>query len=420
MAVSLAVTGVSRTRIMGIASFWIELTARDDVWALLSIPLVAAVVTWVHVWMAMQLLFWPLEFMGKAPWWGWQGIVPRKARKMATVVVDNSLGKLGSVNEFFTEMGPRQIAIHAAHAISTRAEDFTDDLMNEQSPVLWSNLPMMIKRRVYAHVRQQIPSVMDALLMRLHQHIDELVDIDALIVKLLTQDKALLVRMFKDVGQTEIRFVIRISFWIGLFFGLIQMVLWYFVPWRHGLPLYAAALGLLTNWIALNLIFRPLNPVKIGPWVLQGLFLKRQALVVERYAHLVTTEVITVGNITREIFSGGQAERAQALIRQSIGPLVESMVIRIAMGPFGYAQLQRAMVPKIAQWLIPPLSERAFNDERGRVLESILARRMKALAPTDFQALLRPAFQEDEWIFLVLGALTGLLAGGVQMLVGFH
>ncbi|HET6787972.1 MAG TPA: hypothetical protein VFH49_08435, partial [Aquabacterium sp.] len=273
---------------------------------------------------------------------------------------------------------------------------------------------------VYAHVRQQIPSVMEALLMRLHQHIDELVDIDALIVKLLTQDKALLVRMFKDVGQTEIRFVIRISFWIGLFFGLIQMVLWYFVPWRHGLPLYAAALGLLTNWIALNLIFRPLNPVKIGPWVLQGLFLKRQALVVDRYAHLVTTEVITVGNITREIFSGGQAERAQALIRQSIGPLVESMVIRIAMGPFGYAQLQRAMVPKIAQWLIPPLSERAFNDERGRVLESILARRMKALAPTDFQALLRPAFQEDEWIFLVLGALTGLLAGGVQMLVGFH
>lgn len=405
---------------MGIASFWIELTARDDLWALLSIPLVAAIVTWVHVWMAMQLLFWPLEFMGKAPWWGWQGIVPRKARKMATVVVENSMRKLGSVNEFFTEMGPHQIAIHAANAISARAEDFTDDLMNEQSPVLWANLPMMLKRRVYAHVRQQIPSVMEALLRRLHQHIDELVDIDALIVKLLTQDKALLVRMFKDVGQTEISFVIRISFWIGLFFGLVQMVLWYFVPWRHGLPLYAAALGLLTNWIALNLIFRPLNPVKIGPWVLQGLFLKRQALVVDRYAQLVTTEVITVGNITREIFSGGQAERAQALIRQSIGPLVDSMVVRIAMGPFGYAQLQRAMAPKIAQWLIPPLSERAFNNERGRILESILARRMKALAPTDFQALLRPAFQEDEWIFLVLGAITGLLAGGVQMLVGFH
>jgi uncharacterized membrane protein YheB (UPF0754 family) len=405
---------------MGIASFWIDLTARPDVWALASIPVIAAVVTWVHVWMAMQLLFWPLEFIGKAPWWGWQGIVPRKARKMAGIISANSLGKLGSVNEFFTEMGPHKIAVHAANAISARAEEFTDELMNEQSPVLWANLPMMFKRRVYAHVRQQIPAVMEALLVQLHRHIDELVDIDALIVKLLTQDKALLVRMFKDVGQTEISFVVRISFWVGLFFGIVQMVLWYFVPWRYGLPLYAAALGLVTNWIALNLIFRPLNPVKIGPWQLQGLFLKRQPLVVDRYARLVTTEVITVGHITRDIFQGGKAERGQTLIRQSIGPLVDSMGVRLAMGPFGYAQLQRAMAPKIAQWLIPPLSEPAFNRERGRVLEAILARRMKALAPADFQALLRPAFQEDEWVFLLLGALTGLLAGGMQMLFGFH
>ena len=33
--------------------------------------------------------------------------------------------------------------------------------------------------------------------------------------------------------------------------------------------------------------------------------------------------------------------------------------------------------------------------------------------------LLRPAFQEDEWILLVLGAVTGLIAGWLQLIVGF-
>ncbi len=36
-----------------------------------------------------------------------------------------------------------------------------------------------------------------------------------------------------------------------------------------------------------------------------------------------------------------------------------------------------------------------------------------------FQDLLRPAFQEDEWIFLVLGAVTGLIAGSIQLTLGF-
>ena len=405
---------------LDISSFWTDLSTRDDLWALLSIPLVAAVVTWAHVWMAMVLLFHPLEFVGKPPLLGWQGVVPRKARKMASVVVSNSLSQLGTVQEFFTELGPHQIALHAAQSIAERTEEFTDDLMNSHSPVLWSNLPQFIKQRVYSHVRNQIPTVMQALLQRLHQHIDELVDINALLVRLLTEDKALLVRIFKDVGGTEIDFVVRMSFWIGLLFGTVQMVLWYFFPWRYGLPLYAAALGLLTNWLALNLIFRPLNPISIGPLRLQGLFLKRQAQVVDRYARLSTTDVITVGNITHEIFSGSQSQQAHGFIRQSISPLVDSMIIRLAMGPIGYASLQQAIVPRIAQWLIPPLSERAFNEQQGRRLEGILARRMKALAPADFQSLLRPAFQEDEWIFLVLGAATGLLAGSLQMLVGFH
>jgi hypothetical protein len=41
------------------------------------------------------------------------------------------------------------------------------------------------------------------------------------------------------------------------------------------------------------------------------------------------------------------------------------------------------------------------------------------LTPAEFQNLLRPAFQEDEWILIVLGGVTGALAGWLQLIFGF-
>lgn len=409
---------------MDLAQFWAELYARPDFWGFVSIPFVAAIVTWIHVWMAMQMVFWPLEFIGfKDPWFGWQGIIPRKARKMAGIVVDKSLAKLGSLDEFFTEMEPEKIAAHMATAVSGRVEEFTDEIMAERNPVLWENLPMIVKQRVYTRVRKQIPEVMDDLMKQMHGNINDLVDIKSLVVKLLDSDKALMVRMFKEVGQNEINFVINVSFWIGLFFGVIQMVMFYFVPWHNGLPLYAAVLGLATNWIALNMVFRPLNPVKIGPWKIQGVFLKRQAAVSDHYAYLTTTEMLTVGNIMREILTGDRSHRTHLLIKKSMSSLVDSVPVRTAaqmtMGPTGYAQLRNTIAEKAAHMSLGPLNEPAFNKARGKVLEKILSERMKALTSSEFQDLLRPAFQEDEWIFLVLGAVTGLFAGTVQLMLGF-
>ena len=135
-------------------------------------------------------------------------------------------------------------------------------------------------------------------------------------------------------------------------------------------------------------------------------------------------EMLTVRNIMTEILTGDRADRTHRLIKKSISPLVDSVPVRTAaqmtMGVSGYAELRNTIAVKAAHMSLDPLSEPAFNKERGKVLERILSERMKALSSAEFQDLLRPAFQEDEWIFLVLGAVTGLFAGTIQLIVGFH
>lgn len=416
-----------------LAQFWQELSARPDFWGFISIPFVAAIVTWLHVWWAMQMVFYPLEFMGlKLPskgrslnLLGWQGIIPRKARKMSDIVIDRVISKFGTPADFMRQMEPEKVGQYVAKSVESHIEEYTDEVMCERNSLLWENLPLRIKRRVYDHVRKHLPHVMESLVQAIIGDIDELVDVKEMCGRQMEKDKALVVRIFQEVGDQEIRFIINASFWIGLAFGFLQMVLFYFLPWHGLLPLYAAVLGLLTNWIALAMVFRPLNPVRIGPFTFQGLFLKRQKEVSEKFAELTAQEMLTISRFMTEVLTGERSGRARQLIRRHVGSLVDFSPLartgaQLAIGPTGYADLKLTLVDKSTRMALEPLESKAFNRERASVLAKLFSGKMKEMTPAEFQDLLRPAFQEDEWILLALGAATGLLAGLAQLMLGFQ
>jgi hypothetical protein len=94
---------------------------------------------------------------------------------------------------------------------------------------------------------------------------------------------------------------------------------------------------------------------------------------------------------------------------------------QLAIGPAGYADLKTVIVEKGTQMALGPLeNDREFNRDRAAALARLFSEKMRAMTPRQFQDLLRPAFQEDEWILLVLGFVTGLAAGSVQLMLGFQ
>ena len=59
----------------------------------MSIPIVAALVAWATNWVAVQMTFYPIEFFGVRPFFGWQGIIPSKAEKMAGILQTAPIGR---------------------------------------------------------------------------------------------------------------------------------------------------------------------------------------------------------------------------------------------------------------------------------------------------------------------------------------
>src|SRR5690554_3307052 len=324
--------------------------SHPDFWKYVSIPIASGLIGWGTNWLAVQMTFWPKEFIGIKPFFGWQGIIPSKAEKMGRVVVEKTLEKIGSIDEFFRQMEPEKIAAHLTRSTQDRIEEYTDEVMLERNGVLWENLPLMVRKRVYNRARQAIPEVMDNLIDDISRNIEELVDLKHMVVTQLSEDEALLIRVFREVGEPEFRFVVNSGFYFGFLFGLIQVPVFVFVPENWVLPVFGFLVGIATNWLALNVIFRPLNPVKIGPFRVQGLFLRRQKDVAEQFARITTTEMMTLQKLMYQVINGPRGDRTRMLIKKHLRPLLEGGVVRTAaqltVGPGGYADLKRAVEEK--------------------------------------------------------------------------
>jgi uncharacterized membrane protein YheB (UPF0754 family) len=297
--------------------------------------------------------------------------------------------------------------------------------MLREHPTFWENLPASARNMVYERVRKSTPHLVDNLVDDLSANIEDLLDIKSMVIDRLAADKQLLNRIFLECGQREFRFIVNSGFYFGFLFGLIQMSVWYVHQVWWVLPFFGLMVGWGTNWIALNVIFRPLHPHKIGPFTLQGLFLKRQREVAESFCYIITHEILTVGNIINAVLNGHEGERAQNMVRKHIKPLVDETAglgkafTQMAFGPTGFATLKSQVGHKAIEISATSFTNPVFEKARAEAVERIMVERMAALSSDEFQDLLRPCFQEDEIKLILVGAALGCAAGFGQLVLVF-
>ncbi|GAA3912348.1 hypothetical protein [Litoribacillus peritrichatus] len=402
-----------------------EVLFNPEIWKYLSIPLIAGLVGWSTNWLAIQLTFYPVEFQGyKKPFFGWQGIVPRSYKKMASICVDTTMSKLGTLSDIIQSLEPKALIDRMIHVFLPQVETMVDDIMRKEKPVLWENLPKVAKNKVYNHIKGELPKRIDSIINDFQKDADQLINLKHMVITELGKDKKLLNRIFLESGNAEFKFIVNSGLYFGLAFGFIQMLIWYFLPAWWILPLFGLLVGYVTNWIALNIVFRPLRPIKIGKFEIQGIFLKRQKEVSRAWCDIVAHELLTVENFTKTLMEGPDSHKTKALVDKHIRTLLdESVALRtlaqVTMGPTGYANLKDNITDIAFEYSKQPFIDKKFNESRATLVADMIRERMEALSPEEFQGVLRPAFQEDEWMLILAGGILGLLAGFGQLVFIF-
>ncbi len=392
---------------------------------LIVVPLVTAFIGYVTNWAAVKMIFVPEEFVGV---WkiGWQGVLPSKAETFATDVAGN-VGNVLSPADLAERLNPAEMEELFSGRLDAELPELVREAAEMLKPGVWDEMAPQAREMVIAQIMNEGTQLAHEVFEDLQGISHELLDLEQLVFDLLSGPNVKrLVRLFQEIGGTELKAIVRFGGYFGFIIGCFQALSFTVFDQWWLMPLVGGIVGLGTNYLALQMIFRPLEPRKypserFGLVTYQGMFPRRQAEIAADYGTITAREIITPANLLRIITEGEAGTRIARLVLTKVDERVEAsrpMIDMVAQTSVTDEQLNAvkamliARVGERAPDLQPEIE--AYIEERLQVGE-LVEGRLRELPKQEFERLLRGIFEQDEWILIVIG---GALGAGVGLLQG--
>ncbi|GBF48701.1 hypothetical protein LPTSP4_02010 [Leptospira ryugenii] len=370
-------------------------------------------------WLAVQMMFYPLHFRGFFSVIGWQGVIPKKSQTMAShlwKIIQNSIAKDSKW----------ELKIHEVQAEETLREPLSNLACEQiflhlernfpkQTSAMSTGIRMEIKQRIVMETENWINKYM----LQLRTLDERALNLQNMMVSQLTGDHVQkLNQIFQTVGRTEFRFIILCGALLGGLLGFVlslqgkEMIpIWAFV-------IFGSLVGYITNWLAIQMIFRPIQKVKLlGNIHWQGLFLRRRFQVADDFSQFFSEEIFSPEHLFDFIFLHSptneflkecsatiqfQIQKLQRILHPNFDDMTEAPK-EIS---WGIAVQILEEIQKRKPSLLP-----CFDFQKDLRLR--LKEYLNALPNQQFETILRSIFKEDEsslvWTGAVLGACFGLL-----------
>ncbi|NKQ57091.1 DUF445 family protein [Amycolatopsis sp. K13G38] len=392
-----------------------------------SMPFIAALIGYLTKRVAIEMMFRPIEFIGIKPFLGWQGVLPANAERMAATATDMLTNTLIDPKEIFARLDPEQIAKEIEEPLLRVVEDVTREVMEQYQPRLWEALPGGAQQLLLNRVRAEAPKAIAKIMREISHDIDSVLDLKHMVVTNLVRDKSLLNRLIRDISRPEMRFIARSGLVFGFALGLVQLSVWALTKSPLVLPVFGLVIGWFTDWLALKMIFLPREPREFfGLYTWQGVFQKRKDEVSADYGDMIAKEIITIPNLLEAVLRGPKSDRLFQLITREVQRTIDTQagivkpLVAAAVGSRTFQEMKQVAAKKAAERV--PDTIRYAEDYAVNALDvrNTIVDRMRKLSPPEFEELLRPAFRQDEWKLIAVGAIIGGLVGELQVMFLLH
>ncbi|MGX1778613.1 hypothetical protein ACWIGW_41355 [Nocardia brasiliensis] len=436
---------------------WPQFTGQSElIVSLVTIPVFSAVAGLLTNFTGVWMLFTPVRFVGFRvpglrsiyPWLprrlqsipifasggrlGFQGFIPARNSKMASLTVDKAILKIGGPSDFYHQLEPEAIAEQFAVIIAADLREVVDSVMTSGYPYLWPDLPASIRGLLYARVSEELPDIAVRAFAEIGRNIDELLNVKTMVIDFLANEPSLLKDIIYKIGAPELRFMVG-SGLLGFPLGVLLAVYLHIhsrLPLLHHIPdmmvvlAGAAAIGTIVNIVAVRVVFTPAERRSrfIYPWG-QSLFARRQHDVATDFAHAIAHQVITMPTIVAHLLNGPNGDKTRILLHQVLAEEIDRIqgrmrpLINLAVGSRRLSAIQSGSAATALR-VIPALAENpAFNRSQAQKIDRLCTQKLRALQPREFVELLYCAVEQDAWLLYLHGAALGMLVGTAHLIL---
>ncbi|RHW25670.1 DUF445 domain-containing protein [Nocardioides immobilis] len=405
---------------------WAEIHAdvSEHWYVYASMPLIAALIGYVTKLVAIEMLYRPMRFVGIGPF-GWQGLVPRRAGKVAAVTIRLLTENLLRAEDLLARVDGADAVRQLKDPLGRAVDEVAREVVDQTVPGGWDALPEPVRRAVRQRVEHEAPGIVDRLIAEVRADVDQFVDLHYLTVTTLVRNKHRLNDMMRQTAGSSMLFLRRTGVVFGFGIGLVQTVAW--ALWHNVwiMPAFGFVTGFVSDWIALTLLFHPREPRRVLGKRFHGVLHASRDQITRDYARIMAADLFQPSALLESVLTGGGADRLFALVHREVdGVLARNLgptrtLIALGIGTARYEEAKQTVVRRVLT-LLPEMPE--VEDYAAAVLdvENVLADRMSQLTTEQFEGIMRPIFKDDEWLMISVGAVLGFLVGEMQVELVTH
>lgn len=185
------------------------------------------------------------------------------------------------------------------------------------------------------------------------------------------------------------------------------------------LPIIAAFIGWLTNYVAVKMLFRPKLPVRFLFFTIQGVFPKRQEVFAQKLGGIVANELFSAEDIKSGLIKATQDGTFNQIIKSKIEHVLleklpkEFPMLQMFLTPELIAKVSGSFESEISGMVGIFIDKLGSNIDQLIDIESVVADKVSKFSTEKLEemlfAIMKREFKFIEFVGGVLGFLIGLI-----------
>ncbi|MCG3166778.1 MAG: hypothetical protein POELPBGB_02560 [Bacteroidia bacterium] len=185
------------------------------------------------------------------------------------------------------------------------------------------------------------------------------------------------------------------------------------------IPVISGLIGWFTNWIAVKMLFRPKDKIKILFFNIQGVFPKNQATVAQRIGNMVSSELFSSKDIREKMEHPDNLETIRNAVEKKIDEYLNITfpknypLTSIFVGKNRKNKIKDDLIYEVEKVAPEVIEHYVQNIERELNIEEIVRRKVADLPPDKLESLLNSILKKEfrfiEWIGGIIGLVIGIL-----------
>ena len=189
------------------------------------------------------------------------------------------------------------------------------------------------------------------------------------------------------------------------------------------LPILAALIGWVTNYLAVKMLFHPRQAISIGSIQFQGVFPKRQKQLAVKLGILVAEELLSMDQITNKIRENATSEASMDAIGKRIEKTIREKLVHAF--PMLSMFLSDEMVEKVTNlfrnelkdFLAESVEELSHKLEKELDIKDLVCEKVEGFSSERVEKLLVNLMKKEFKFIELVGAVLGFFIGCVQLLL---